>query len=77
MAAPVAAGVAAVLYDALYQDNTHYYRPGQLMQIMIDGSAKNVLSGVPNGTPNRLLQSELGWGRCQPYLCLEWCDPNS
>ena len=75
MAAPVVAGVAAVLYDALYYDNRNYYGPDALTQIIIDASVKNALSGIPTGTSNRLLQLPLGWGRCQENKCLEWCDP--
>ncbi|MGZ5431569.1 MAG: S8 family peptidase [Thermoanaerobaculia bacterium] len=80
MASPLVAGVAAVLYDALFYDNGNYEGPEGLTWIIINASVKNALGNMTYGTPNRLLQMPLGWGKCQKFKCWEWresCTPDS
>jgi subtilisin family serine protease len=50
MAAAFVAGAAA-LYRALHPDAT----PAQASQAVVDNATQNVLTGIPRGTPNRLL----------------------
>jgi hypothetical protein len=52
VAAPLVAGVAAIIYQ-----RNPWYTPAQIKTEIINAATLNVLSGLPTGTPNRLLYS--------------------
>jgi hypothetical protein len=74
MAAPAAAGVAAVIYQQNY-----WWTPAQIKAEMIAKATTNVITGLPSGNNNRLLfANEPLW--CGPVdLCYSPppCDPES
>lgn len=70
-AAPLVAGVAIIAY-ALYDGDG--YTPAMIKNLLINRSVKNRLTGVPSGTPNRLLQSAVL--DCEFTVCSVACsDP--
>jgi hypothetical protein len=74
-AAPLVAGVAAVAYGALYDNG---YNPSMIRTLLINSARTNILTGIPTGTPNRLLQSKvLDSSECPAPLCVVWCDNES
>lgn len=73
-AAPIVAGVAAVIYGQL-----NWMTPAQVKQEIIDKATVGVLSSIPTGTPNRLLYSrEKSWcGDAGMCYSPPPCDPES
>lgn len=70
-AAPLTAGVALIAYAKYDGDG---YTPAMIRNLLINHSEKNELSGIPTGTPNRLLQSNVV--ECDYTVCAIACtDP--
>ncbi|MGN6183105.1 MAG: S8 family serine peptidase, partial [Thermoanaerobaculia bacterium] len=70
-AAPLTAGVALIAYAKYDGDG---YTPVMIRNLLINHSEKNELSGIPTGTPNRLLQSNVV--ECDYTVCAIACtDP--